>query len=238
MPRKYLILAGALLCAGAAAHGETAATTALGALKLLPKGSAAKVALIEAREGKPAPSRWHILVHDPKEENGVREFVVANGEVVASRNLSQFAESLSADEVLGEGIKVDSDRVAKLAQQYADANKLELAEMNFELKRDGEGAVPIWNVTCLDAAGNELGHLVLTATKGTIVSHEGFATDPKPADTALVLHADPIADKKPPTPKKPEVRKAVPVGTPAAAETPKAGLFQHGGPIQRLFTGH
>lgn len=158
--------------------------TALEAVKLLPKGSSGKVALIEGREGKPSPDRWHILTHDPKEENGLHEYVVAGSEIVASRSLSQFAESLTADDVFGDVVKIDSDKVAKLAQQYAQANNLTMVEMNFELKKDGAAAAPLWNVSCLDAEGNEIGHLVLTATKGTVVSHEGFNAEPTAAEKA------------------------------------------------------
>ena len=102
MTRFQLLLSMALCCAASAALSETGENTALGAIKLLPKGAAAKIALLEAREAKPAPDRWHILIHDPKEENGVHEYVVAGGEVVASRSLSQFAESLSAEDVFGD----------------------------------------------------------------------------------------------------------------------------------------
>jgi hypothetical protein len=196
MSRKILLLVGALAFAGTAAvFGESETTTALGALKLLPKGAAAKVAIIEAREGHPTPDRWHILVHDPNQENGLHEYVIANGEIVASRGLSQFAELITSEDVIAEPVRIDSDRLAKLAQLYADANRVRLAQLNFELKREGEGAAPLWNVGCVDERGNEFARIVLTATKGTILSHDGFAIDPPLSDktkwteTALA-HAD------------------------------------------------
>ncbi len=198
------ILLGMLLCLGsAAAFAEHAPTTALGAIKLLPKGCAPRVALVEAREGKPIPERWHILVHDPKEENGLHEYVVAGGEIVASRSLSQFAESISKDDVFGESVKVDSDRAAKLAQKYAEANGKSPTEMNFELRKGGDAAAPTWNVTCLDAAGNDLGHLVLTATKGTVVSHEGFDAEPPSSDKIDKAEKTDKSDK----PEKPKAEK-------------------------------
>ena len=55
------------------------ATTALEALKLLPKDARKLVARIEAREGSPNPERWHILVSDKTAENGVKEFVISAG---------------------------------------------------------------------------------------------------------------------------------------------------------------
>ena len=112
------------------------AGTALNAIKQLPRGEAKKIARIEAREGTPIPERWHILVNDPKDENGLHEYVVAGGEVVASRNISQFAESLKPTDVMGSsGLKIDSDKVAGLAQQYAQANNVSIATLNYALKR-------------------------------------------------------------------------------------------------------
>src|SRR5277367_5157233 len=110
------VLFAALLastCVGTAVADS--AGTALNAIKQLPKGEAKKIARIEAREGTPVPERWHILVNDPKDENGLHEYVVAGGEVVASRNISQFAESLKpADVVGGSSVRVDSDKLADL----------------------------------------------------------------------------------------------------------------------------
>ena len=52
-------------------------TTALDAIKLLPKTEAKKIARIEARDGTPAPDRWYVIAFDEKSESGVREYAVA-----------------------------------------------------------------------------------------------------------------------------------------------------------------
>ena len=118
-------------------------------------------------------------MHDPKEDSGVHEYVVAGGEVVASRSLSQFAESVREQDVFGLGpLRVDSDRVAKLAQEYAFANNMTIASMNYALKKEGADAAPLWSVSCLDESGKEIGHLVVSAGKGNVVSHEGFELEP------------------------------------------------------------
>jgi hypothetical protein len=170
-----------MLFASAALCFATANSTgsALDAIKKLPRGEARKIARIEAREGTPTPERWHILVHDPKDENGLHEYVVAGGEVVASRNVSQFAESLKPTDVIGTSLlKVDSDKVANLAQQYAAANNVTVATLNYALKKEGDDAAPLWDVTCLDESGKELGHIVVSAGKGNVVSHDGFTAEP------------------------------------------------------------
>ncbi len=249
MSRISTLALGVFLGAASVALAETPTNTALGAIKLLPKGTSSKVALVEAREGRPTPDRWHILVHDPKEESGIHEYVVAGGEIVASRSLSQFAESLSADDIFGDVVKVDSDKVTKLVQQYAEANSLSVVAMNFELKKGGTGAAPIWNVTCMDGDGNEIGHLVLTATKGTILSHEGFALDPaspekvdKPKEPAVIAESTAPKiepDKKLPEAHKVEVKRAEPIVRGDDGGQDKPGLFKRAGnSLQHLFTGH
>src|ERR1700678_1799928 len=124
-----------LFATGSGLFAETFAEgSAFNALRLIPHGEGKKVARIEAREGTPVPERWYILVNDPKDENGLHEYVVAGGEVVASRNVSQFAEVLKTGDVFGgEPLRIDSDRVANIAREYAAANNVTINSMNYEL---------------------------------------------------------------------------------------------------------
>jgi hypothetical protein len=218
--------------------------TALGALKQLPCGEAKKVALIEGREGSPVPERWYILVNDAKDENGLHEYVVAGGELVASRHVSQFAEILRPADVFGgEPLRVDSDRAAKIARQYANANDVTIASMNFELKKGGGRAVLIWNVTCLDQAGKELGHVHLAANRGDVVSHEGFAVEPSGiVPEKLKTQAPPeVAAHAAHTEHAAHAERAVrgERTTQAALEPEKRADFFHrlGGTMQKIFTG-
>lgn len=170
-----------LIAASAATLHAQNATTALSAIKLLPKGEAKKIARIEAREGNPTPERWYILVHNATDETGLHEYVVAGGELVASRTLSQFAEGLRPEEVIGnESLRVDSDRVGRLAQQYAVANNVVPTTISYQLRKDTDDGTPVWNVTCVDAAGKALGGLVVAANKGNVLSQTGFPVEPGP----------------------------------------------------------
>ncbi|MGA3169434.1 MAG: hypothetical protein ABSE62_00320 [Chthoniobacteraceae bacterium] len=163
-----------------AAHAETA----LDAVRQLPKDQAARIARIEGRDGTPDPERWYILVHNPSAENGLHEWVVSNGEIIASRSISQFAQTLTPDEIIDPApLNLDSDRAAKLAHDYAAANGSIVTSINYELKKDGPDAAPAWTVTCLDDKGNKVGVVVVTAGKGNVVSHDGFALEPAPAAT-------------------------------------------------------
>src|SRR5688572_6850264 len=166
---RKLALFGSLLAFSATVAVGAESVTALGALRLLPKGQAKNLARIEGIEGTPAPERWHILVHDKDAENGLREYVIAGGAVVASRMVSQFAPSLAESDVIPtENVKFDSSRAAQLAQDYAIANNVMLGSINYRLSKAGVDAAPLWRVSCFDESGRELGTLVLTAEKGNV----------------------------------------------------------------------
>nr|MDQ3625046.1 hypothetical protein [Verrucomicrobiota bacterium] len=201
----------------ATASGEQKLNTALNALKVLPENQAKLVARIEAREGTPQPERWYLLVHDKDEENGLKEYVVAAGALVATRNISQFAERLVAEEVVGnDSLKVDSDRVAKLVQQYALANNVGIVALNYRLYKEAPEAAPLWKVSGVDEAGTEVGSIVMTAGKGQVLTHHGFARKPAPALTPTPRPVRETRVARPVSPEsrtrvKPEPAAAVPI---------------------------
>jgi len=233
----------------ASAMAAPAGITAMQAVKLLPKDVPPRLARIAGFEGGPVPERWHILVHDTREENGLHEYVVANGEIVASRAVSQFAEELKSDDIIGaDAVKIDSDRAASIALQYAEANKLRMVSCNYELKKDGEGAVPLWRITCLDAKGEELGQIQLTATRGNVVRHEGFPVEPSSAEMQKQTAATSAAAQKQAREMQKLQQQQVRRGAPLAGEKPpppppatpeeRPGFFQRAGSsVGRIFGG-
>ncbi len=226
------ILASLSLLALAGAHAFAA--SAFTALQLLPPDQARSVAVIAGRDGTPEPERWHFLVHDPRAENGLREVVIAAGRKTADRPVSQFAESLTAGDVIApESMKVDSAQVAQLARDFGLVNKVSVSAMHFELRKSGPEAVPLWTVTCLDAAGVELGKLFVSAARGTVILHPGFTQEPQINPIPIIPRGTPppvaeddfgsaATSAKKPTPKK---RAATP------AATPRPNVFQ------RMFGG-
>lgn len=159
--------------------------SALGALNLLPKESAAQVARIAGPDGHPFPERWYVLTHDPAAPRGLREFVFSGGKLVAGRALSQFADSISGEDVIGAtAIKVNSDQAAGIAAQFAMHNSQQLSGINYELAKQEAPAVPVWRLTCVGPAGQTLGTIELHATKGTVLGFQGFEKSPLPIDTA------------------------------------------------------
>ena len=156
--------------------------TALGALGLLPKDVASRVARVEGPDGHPFPERWYVLVHDPGLPTGLREYVFAEGQAVANRGLSQFADTVSAEEVIGAAaVKINSNDAAGIAAQFTLHNGQLLGSIRYELAKID--AVPAWRLTCAAPDGQFLGRVIVHATSGSVLSFEGFPKAPSPADS-------------------------------------------------------
>jgi hypothetical protein len=168
--------------------------SALEALAVLPSEDAKRLARIAACEGSPVPERWHFLTYDPQAESGYHEYVVAHRQIVVRREVSQFATELQPDEIVGaETVQIDSDRAARLAQQYAKENNLSVASLNFQMRRDALGADPVWKITCLDDNDEPLGWLVVSARDEKVVARGGFARTP-----AQLSQGEPLVNERPP----------------------------------------
>ena len=221
-----------ILAATAAAQSDG---TALGALKLLPKDAAKRLARIEARDGAPVPERWYFLVHDPDSPRGVREFVAAGGKIVASRTLSQFADYVNPADVIGtDSVKFNSDQVARLAALFATANGGQIGTLNYELTKIPAQAAPVWRATVLDPQGDQLGVIVVTAAKGALVSQDGFEKTPvsellsvaTPAgQTPAPVRAVKTSAEKGNRTRPEEARTPTPAPAQTPTPTPKSGIL-------------
>ena len=225
--------------------------SALGAIALLPKDAAAKLARIEGPDGRPFPERWYVLVHDSGTPRGLREFVIGGAKVIANRALSQFADSVSADEVVGAAaLKINNDEAAGIAAQFARFNNQQLGGVRYEFFKSIDPPAPVWRLTCTDSKGQTLGTIVLHATKGTLLSFQGFEKSPivpapesatgnptaqssesttnKPQKKqSSASRSERASERSAPERKVPPVARAVPVAKPVREEPPpKPGLFR------------
>jgi hypothetical protein len=227
--RTFLTSTSVLLLAAIAAP----AATALDALRVLLPEQARNVAMITAREGTPEPDRWHVIVFDSTSESGLREYVIAGDRRVASRSVSQFVEKLSAGDVLGPAaIKVDSDRVVKTALQYGVANNKMIAALHFDLRKGATDGTPVWTVICADPGGTETGRLLISATKGEVLSHPGFSHEPPLESVAERAPATPAPDRGESNSSTRKTSVPTKAATPLPVATPKPPLFR------RLFGGN
>ncbi len=168
-----LLLSESMLCAAPREQ------SAFAALKLIPASEGRRLARVFAFGAAPYPERWHFLVHAPEAATGLREYVVEGDEVAEPSDVSQYAQSLTKEDVIGrKAVKIDSDRIFETANRYALANGVQVASMNYTLHREGDAGLPVWRVDCLDADGSRAGSLVMTAGRGRVLSHEGFAIEP------------------------------------------------------------
>ena len=181
------------------------------AIKLLPKDAAKNLVRIEARDGTPAPERWYFQVYDPAAENGLREIVIWQKTLVASRTLSQFLDSAKPEDVVGaKVVRIDSDQLIKIAQQYVEANTLDVAKINYTMFRDADNPSPVWKLSCFDDTGKKLADLVINARNASVISHDGFELVPG----QTVKPAIPVVAAATPPPQPMDVKPAIPVSTP------------------------
>ena len=219
----------ACLCSIALAGATVRGASAFTALQLLPPEQARNVAIIAGLDATPQPERWHFLVYDSKAENGLREVVVTGAKKTADRTVSQFAQTLNPTDVIQpDALKVDSDEIGKLALQFGSVNKVQVSALHFELRKSGPEASPLWTVTCLDAGGTEIGKLIISATRGTVIMHPGFEKEPEGgAILASAARSSPAPVAGVDSPRTTTTRKAPPRRRPATPQpTPRQGFLQ------------
>lgn len=205
-----LLIVAPVLCASAADQ-----ISALAASQALSKTQQRSIARLSARSGKPSPEAWTIAVYDSKAPKGVRELTVASGTILSSKTKSDLALKLGKTDVVGvDSLRIDSDQVAELTAGYASANQLVPAAFDYDLRKEGEDAAPLWTVIAYDEAGTRLGTIVVAANSGAVISHEGFVQAPEEKDlTAEVAGAETAA----PAP----TEEAAPADEPAETEKPE-----------------
>jgi hypothetical protein len=163
----------------AGANFAAAAESALSALSALPAKARANLSRIEGPQGNPRPDRWYFDVYEADSEGGLREYVVAEHQIVARREVSQFASDLTAEDVLdGRFLRIDSTAIEKLAGDYASANSQVIASLSLTLAKPFREARPVWIARCFDSYGVEFGRLVVAAENGTVFTHQGFSREP------------------------------------------------------------
>jgi hypothetical protein len=245
----FLIIAFAV-CGSAADQ-----ISALAASQALSKTQQQSIARLSARAGKPSPESWTIVIYDPKTPKGVREFTISSGTIISSKTKSNLALKLVKADVIGhDGLRIDSDQVAELTASYASVNRLAPAAFDYDLRKEGSDAAPLWTVVAYDEAGARLGTIVVAANSGAIISHEGFPQTPEQRDlTSEVASIEPAKEEATepeaapssnssakPTAKtsNPKKETASTSSSSEASERHRPGTFRRvGGHLQKFFTG-
>jgi hypothetical protein len=204
----------------------------LKAAKAIPKTMSKSFAGLSARGGAPVPEKWLVLVHDSKAPSGVREFTVTGGVVVSTKEGSDYAPAIAAENRIDSTkVRVDSDLASELVAAYAASNNSVPAAFDFDLRQNGEGASPLWTVAALDVSGARLGTVVIAANTGAVISHDGFANEPSPADLTTEIGPQKDSDTKGTA----STKKS---SSSSSDDGKRPGTFHRvGGHLQKFFTG-
>ncbi len=212
---------------------------ALEACKALPEAQQKSVARVVGREGKPLPETWTVLAHDPLVQNGLREFTVTGSTVVASRGISDYAQHLTEGDTIDlTAIRFDATQLAELAAAYADASEVTPAAFNYEMRKEGKAAAPLWKISAIDESGRQLGELVVTANTGTLVTQSGFSQAPELKDLAAMAQAEGEEEKQDDQPEKATAKTRSRSKGQGTNSTRRPNTFRKiGGKLQKFFTG-
>jgi hypothetical protein len=152
--------------------------TAYDALKVVGK-QVSRVALgrvisVTGVDGDPQPTRWSILVVDRHSAEGVREFQVANGRVVADGPPSTaVVGSTNAATIPTAKLNLDSSGAFSVASYTANTAHVNFDRVSYTL-RTGERGQPVWMVTLQDNARRPLGTIAINANKGNVTRVQGM----------------------------------------------------------------
>ena len=152
--------------------------TAYDALKVVGK-QVSRVALgrvvsVTGVDGDPQPTKWSILVVDRHAPEGVREFQVANGRVVADGPPSRaVVGSAQAAAIKTSQLNLDSSGAFSVASYTANSAHVNFDGVSYTLRTNERGA-PVWVVTLQDQARRPLGTITINATRGNVTRVQGM----------------------------------------------------------------
>jgi hypothetical protein len=174
MSRLLLVL----LLTASSALAQERQLTAYDALKVVGK-QVSRVALgrvisVTGVDGDPQPTRWSIVVVDRHAPEGVREFQVANGRVVADGPPSRaVVGSTTAATVKTAQLNLDSSGAFSVASYTANTAHVNFSFVSYTL-RTNERSQPVWVVTLQDDARRPLGTVTINASRGNVTRVQGM----------------------------------------------------------------
>lgn len=237
--RLPLLIFGAATLASVTfgANGESA----MEALQLLPENHARNLSHLEGRPDEDGEIRWYLDVFDPSAPRGVHQFVVAGGAIVADRMISQFSPSLTAADVIGrDTIRTDSNILFDLANRHSQGELRRSSVFVYQLSKGNEDARPQWRVQKLDEDGDEIGHLLVDAESGIVISQGGFEDKPtraKKKKQRLTTFADAEVARDRATPSPVRARRRAESDEEQRPSGVGRAFRKVGGSLQRFFTG-
>jgi hypothetical protein len=165
------LTAGALAFAGSTLAAPATAYNALQTLKQA-RGDAILKQLVEVRgeTGQPQPQSWTILMNDPAAKGGVREFVIAGGQIASERTPLRGAGVDGRPPLDFTRLNLDSDGAFKIANTQASNAKVGFHTLDYTLRTDAATGAPLWVLHLFDYMGAPVGKLEVSAQTGKVAS--------------------------------------------------------------------
>lgn len=185
------LTAGALAFAGSTLAAPATAYNALQTLKQA-RGEAILKQLVEVRgeTGQPQPQSWTILMNDPAAKGGVREFVIAGGQIASERTPLRGAGVGGRPPLDFSRLNLDSDGAFKVANTQAANAKLGFHTLDYTLRTDADTGAPLWVLHLFDYMGAPVGKLEVSAETGKVSSALQLDADAREQQTAATGSSD------------------------------------------------
>jgi hypothetical protein len=171
MKTKTILLVAIVSATNALA--QEAGNTALAALQAVPGEYQDSVVKLSCTAASPNPAQWHALAYDGEIGDAPRNIVISAGEVVSDSLSAKIGTMLAHQTGITLGnVMVDSPIAFEVAAAQCQAKGHEMAAADMVLTQPGEGATPVWAITCIDSSGKKIGQVSLSASDGAILSEK------------------------------------------------------------------
>jgi len=151
--------------------------TAYDALKVVGthnRSALRRIVSVTGVDGDPQPATWRVTIADRTAPGGMREFEIADGQIVSertpSRNIVGTTEGATIDTAQ---LNLDSSGAFTVASYTADKSHTTFSLVSYTL-RTNERGFPVWIVTVQDESRRPLGTIHIGANKGNITRVEGM----------------------------------------------------------------
>ena len=146
--------------------------TAYLALKAAQKDTDRSASLMEVagERGEPQPQEWKVVFRDSTARGGIRE-IVASGDVVVSQRtpLKEYAGVGNEPTIALARLNLDSDRAFEIANKQAIAKKISFSWVDYSLRADTAGGVPMWVLRLYNNMGLNVGVTQISAENGSVL---------------------------------------------------------------------
>lgn len=125
---------------------------------------------VKGERGEPQPQQWVILYNDPQARGGVREVVVANGEVVSQRTpLNGYSGITSQPSIKLSRLNLDSEAAFQIANKQAQQRQVGFNWVDYNLRAESTTGSPVWVMRLFDNMGAQVGTMQVSAEDGSVV---------------------------------------------------------------------